>query len=635
MDALKKAEREKKEAAKRQEQAEGLETETPAAESSAGPAESEVKIDSRPPRTTLDDTDTWGQEIVAGDNTSEIPSFDTTGEFSNTSELALEPITHADDTAEIPSVASSAVSSADPEDPTLNVTMNELSLADLSSEAAAVEQEDEGDEAAPATIDELQSDHADLLDETFHGVALDTNDVNPELFQETMQGEPFLPDDASDTWGETLPGIPAAQLAKDIGSEDQPTPVAAQTVFAAGGTRKSGGNFKWALLGLAILAIVSGFVWYYLTITPMNRSLPSPQIAQGIEQVGPPLHETLQLDINRTPAPSVPQVSGTADAAVPGTDTMTGSEAIAAAPTTTTESEVVIDSAASTGEAADPLEAATAAAMEQEMPADAEVEPGVAVAEAEAGEMAGEEETTETAEAAEEEKPSMLAAVTGMLSKPGALPEKIDPEPSLIQISRSKAPDDMGKTLGDAYIAYQKGAYGTAVEKYQQTLEKYPDNRDALLGLGAIAVNGGDYQAAYRYYARVLQVNPSDRYARAALINLQDRRNLAGRESEITTMLHGNPDSHYLHFTLGNIYAAGNRWAEAQQAFFDAYRLNSSSPDYALNLAISLDHIGQYAAAVDYYNAALDLSRESTAAFNAQAVNERISKLEQATETGN
>ena len=185
MDALKKAEREKKEAAQRQDQAEGLETEAPGSEPSAAPAEPEVKTDSRPPRTTLDDTDTWGQEIVDGDSTSEIPSFDTTSELSTTSELELEPITHADDTAEIPSVASSAVSSADPEDPTLNVTMNDLSLAELSGEAA-VEDEDEATETAPATLDELQSDHADLLDETFHGVALDTNEVNPELFQETM-----------------------------------------------------------------------------------------------------------------------------------------------------------------------------------------------------------------------------------------------------------------------------------------------------------------------------------------------------------------------------------------------------------------------------------------------------------------
>ena len=281
-----------------------------------------------------------------------------------------------------------------------------------------------------------------------------------------------------------------------------------------------------------------------------------------------------------------------------------------------TESAEVID---------DPLKAAVAASMEQkqEMLVVAEEEPVV------------EQSNTESETATEEDETSMLDAVTSMLSKPDTLPEKIEPEPSLIQISRSKAPDDTGKSLSDAYIAYQKGAYGTAVEKYQETLKKYPGNRDALLGLGAIAINSSDYQAAYRYYARVLQVNPSDKYARAALINLQDRNRLAGSESEITTMLHSNPDSHYLHFTLGNIFAAGNRWAEAQQAFFDAYRLNSGSPDYALNLAISLDHIGQYAAAVDYYNAALDLSKESTAAFDAEAVNQRISKLEQTTVTQN
>jgi len=170
------------------------------------------------------------------------------------------------------------------------------------------------------------------------------------------------------------------------------------------------------------------------------------------------------------------------------------------------------------------------------------------------------------------------------------------------------------------------------VEMYQEALKEFPDNRDALLGLGAIASNTGDYDSAFGLYARVLKLNPGDQFAKAALINLQDRSVLLNSESVINSMLHDNPDTHFLHFTLGTIYAAGSRWAEAQQAFFDAYRLNSGNPDYALNLAISLDHIGQYGAALDYYNTALELSDNTPSRFDSLPVRKRIDDLDQVAE---
>lgn len=590
MDALKKAEQEKKEAARRQDQPEVPESENPDAEV-------------RPPRKTLDDTDTWGQEIVDGDSTSELPALNTTAEISATAELELEPITHADDTAEIPSLQSSSVSSPEPEDPTLNVTMNEMTLAELSGGDEA----GEAAEPTPATIEELQSDHADLLDETFHGVALDTNGVSPELFQETVQGEAFLPDDGSETWGETLPGIPAAQLAEDIGSEDQPTPVAAQTVFAATATTKSGGTgYRWAFGILLFLVCTAGSVLYFQGTTPLNRNMPSPQIAQGIEQVGPSLHETLKLDIKPEQAASQEELAG-----------MDASEGMSG----TLLSEIPGPEASGPGQGEIQSELAETAAATEQAETDATVDSEAS----EQSAVASEDESVP-------EEIAMPPSENKLASAADKLPPRFSADPSLIQISRSKVPEDKGKGLRDAYLAYQKGAYGTAAEKYQEILKQFTDNRDALLGLAAIAYNTGDSETAYRYYVRVLQTNPGDRYARAALINLQDKANITRNESVVTTMLHDRPDSHFLHFTLGNIYAAGSRWAEAQQAFFDAYRLNSTSPDYAMNLAVSLDHIGQYDAALDYYNVALELAKETPAGFENDTLTKRISKLQQTAE---
>ncbi|MEE9161157.1 MAG: tetratricopeptide repeat protein, partial [Gammaproteobacteria bacterium] len=57
------------------------------------------------------------------------------------------------------------------------------------------------------------------------------------------------------------------------------------------------------------------------------------------------------------------------------------------------------------------------------------------------------------------------------------------------------------------------------------------------------------------------------------------------------------------------------RWPQAQQSFFNAYKLETSNPDYAFNLAVSLDHIGQQQSAIDYYNVALKLADNSITGF--------------------
>ena len=577
MDALKKAEQEKKDAAKLQEEVDTGDLREEIAESSD----------------SLDATNTWEHEIQNPDSTAEIPSLSDATLHSSTAELQLEPIINADDTAELPTMAGAAAGSPELEDPTLNVTMNDLSLAELNAGRIDIDEADDFEESDSPYAD-LQTDEVDL-DETFHGVSLDDTAINPELFQETVQGEAFLPDDAaSDTWGETLPGIPAAQLAKDIGSDDQPTPVAAQTVFAAGNTRQSSGHgYKWGIAILLFVFLSAASVYYYFTITPTNRSLLSPQIAQGIESVGPPLSQTLDLG----PATEIKTESGTTPAATAAGQINDAQDALAI------------------------VEAHNTAMMEKQNPLIAEGQTETVVVD-----VKEEDLVDKVVDALDEVSDAAIDGLAG-LNLSDKLPESIEPEPSLIKISRSKAQDDEGKALRDAYLAYQKGAYGTAEDKYQQTLKAYPENRDALLGLGAIAANAGDYQKAYEMYARVLKSNPRDKFARAALINLQDASYLSNNESTITTMLHESPDQHFLHFTLGNIYAAGNRWAQAQQAFFDAYRLNTTNPDYVLNLAISLDHIGQYQAALDYYNVALELANNTPTGFKPDAIQQRIAEL--------
>ncbi len=95
-------------------------------------------------------------------------------------------------------------------------------------------------------------------------------------------------------------------------------------------------------------------------------------------------------------------------------------------------------------------------------------------------------------------------------------------------------------------------------------------------------------------------------------------------------MLARHPNAGAVLFSLGNLYALEQRWADAQQAYFRAYGNAPANPDYAMNLAVSLDRLGQVRLALEYYRRALMLAETAPANFNAAAVRERIGVLDPA-----
>lgn len=198
--------------------------------------------------------------------------------------------------------------------------------------------------------------------------------------------------------------------------------------------------------------------------------------------------------------------------------------------------------------------------------------------------------------------------------------------PSL-RISRNSSPDRVHPTLQSAYDAFNHGDNARAQSLYEQVLAREPQNRNALLGIGAIATRAGDTMAARETYARLLALNPRDPVARAALIDSHQNVSPVEGESHIKQLLSQTPNQPFLYSTLGNLYARQGRWPEAQQAYFDAYRLDGGNADYAFNLAVSLDQMGQRAAALSYYRRALELAEGGQASFETQAVLKRIASL--------
>ena len=178
------------------------------------------------------------------------------------------------------------------------------------------------------------------------------------------------------------------------------------------------------------------------------------------------------------------------------------------------------------------------------------------------------------------------------------------------------------------YAAYQAGDLAAASADYEQALREDAGNRDALLGLAALEMRAQRYEHAEAHYRRVLQSDPRDPYAHAGLLALRaERVDPVQAESRIKTMLAADADASVLYFTLGNQHARQGRWDEAQLAYSKAQAADAGNPDFAFNLAVSLDHLHQPAAALEHYRRALELAAARTAHFALESARQRVRQL--------
>jgi tetratricopeptide (TPR) repeat protein len=178
--------------------------------------------------------------------------------------------------------------------------------------------------------------------------------------------------------------------------------------------------------------------------------------------------------------------------------------------------------------------------------------------------------------------------------------------------------------LNNAYLAYRGGKLEQAQQQYLKVLNLDSNNTDALLGLGVIAQHRGEDNVAAHYYARVLALDPRNAVANAGMSALTNDDN---RESRLKILLNEQQNSSSLHFALGNFYAEQSRWSEAQQSYFNAYKLAPDHAELAFNLAVSLDRLGQKKAAAQYYRRALQLDPENHAGFDHSKISHRIEEL--------
>lgn len=195
-----------------------------------------------------------------------------------------------------------------------------------------------------------------------------------------------------------------------------------------------------------------------------------------------------------------------------------------------------------------------------------------------------------------------------------------------IRLTRSRPEPDGNAQRG--YASLQGNHIEQARHDYDQALKADPNNVDALLALAAIAQSQGRPGDAERYRQRAYEANPSDPAAQAAMLGVNAGGDPAAIESRLKTLLSAQPESAPLNFALGNLYSRQGRWAEAQQAYFNAVAGDAENPDYLFNLAVSLDHLRQQKLAAQHYRLALDAAQRRPSAFDRERVKVRLSELQ-------
>ncbi|MBT4194914.1 MAG: tetratricopeptide repeat protein [Gammaproteobacteria bacterium] len=199
---------------------------------------------------------------------------------------------------------------------------------------------------------------------------------------------------------------------------------------------------------------------------------------------------------------------------------------------------------------------------------------------------------------------------------------------STLSISTGSKISQKNKLLTEAFEAYEQGDLANARKLYSEVLTMDESDRDGLLGRAAVHILDNEYQQAINKYQKLLVDNPKDSMAMASLISVANIDPQSG-ETQLKKLLREQPESPYLHFALGNMYGSQNRWNEAQNSYFEAMQNRPDDPNYAYNLAVSLEHIGKPGTAIIFYQKALKNSSNGLITFDEQLVIQRLEVLAQ------
>jgi len=387
---------------------------------------------------------------------------------------------------------------------------------------------------------------------------------------------------------QSIPDLdPAAVVAEQeaspwgSGSGIPETVAAANTVFDAGKSGPPRRAMVWgALITVVIACGLASAGFFYFGQPPTVYQIPSPSVALNVEKSPP-----AELP------PTVAEPPSAVEFSVESVVVATADDAVAR------KGEIGLPPADDAGPVPEPLTAIESRPQRQD-----------------------------TAPVADQVGGRLPAAHGGAAVTVPAAPQ-VGVRPGEVRIARSDGAGDVSATMTQAYAAYVAGNFTRAGELYRHVLSQRPQQRDALLGVAALKLRAGEVASAHQIYRQVLKRHPDNPTASAALFSIEGGSGDQVTEARLKMLLDQGVDVGYIYFSLGNLYARSKRWADAQQAYFEALRNNPANPDYNYNLAVALDRIGQHAAAVKYYAAALNSTDAAQAGFDTASALARIDAI--------
>ncbi|GLR11902.1 hypothetical protein GCM10007907_06920 [Chitinimonas prasina] len=195
-----------------------------------------------------------------------------------------------------------------------------------------------------------------------------------------------------------------------------------------------------------------------------------------------------------------------------------------------------------------------------------------------------------------------------------------------VRFVRDNPPPSIARNVAQGFEAFQQGDYGRAAELYRAQLQQDSRNRDALLGLAAVAVKRNQLDEARNLYRRLLANDPKDALAATALLSLSTDADADGNEGRLKAAEASQPGPETATAVAG-LLARQGRWREAQEYYFKAHAADPAEPDYAYNLAVALDALGEARLASQYYGTALKLRGSKPGSFNPDVVQQRLQTL--------
>jgi tetratricopeptide (TPR) repeat protein len=165
-------------------------------------------------------------------------------------------------------------------------------------------------------------------------------------------------------------------------------------------------------------------------------------------------------------------------------------------------------------------------------------------------------------------------------------------------------------TLGQAYLA--NGNLDAARPEFQQVIRLRNDDLPSRFALTAISLNQQKSADALKYTEEILSRDPENRPAKILRVAAMIGAGYLGEaRTELTRLLHQNPQSGDLQFEFGMLAIAEKNYSEAEKIFRKLYQPGQGDPRPAVGLVETYTAQNQFGTALQLLNEDLKKSPDS------------------------